>query len=68
VQKNNTPDNIAKKILTNYLETREDMSALFNTFAAQDNKDIDLDALIATTLSENMKVVEEYKAGKTTAI
>jgi Asp-tRNA(Asn)/Glu-tRNA(Gln) amidotransferase B subunit len=44
------------------------MSALFNSFVAQDNKDIDIDALISTTLSENIKVVEEYKAGKTTAI
>ncbi len=67
IQKNNTPDNIAKKILTTYLETRESVATIFSKSSNVDTN-IDIDTIIHDILIENAKVVEEYKWGKSTAI
>lgn len=60
IQKNNTPDNIAKKILTTYLETRESVATIFSKSSNVDTN-IDIDTIIHDILIENAKVVEEYK-------
>lgn len=64
---NTIPDNIAKQIITKYLETRWSMEDIIASFATSGN-DIDIDSVISDVLASNQKVVDEYKNWKTTAI
>jgi Asp-tRNA(Asn)/Glu-tRNA(Gln) amidotransferase B subunit len=61
-------DNIAKQVITMYLETRKPLQECLDTFTSVQSENIDLPSIIHEVLQNNVKVVDEYKAGKKTTI
>jgi aspartyl-tRNA(Asn)/glutamyl-tRNA(Gln) amidotransferase subunit B len=68
IKEKNIPDNIAKQIITQYLETRGDMQSIIDNFSSAWQAEVDIDSIIKDVLTAHQKVVDEYKWGKKTAI
>ncbi len=64
----NLSDNIAKQVITLYLETWKPIQECIDTFISAQPHEIDLPQIVSTIIQDNQKVVDEYKAGKKTAI
>lgn len=64
----NITDNIAKQIITKYLETWNDISSIIDTFAITTHDEHNIDELVDSVIKDHAKVVDEYKWGKKTAI
>jgi Asp-tRNA(Asn)/Glu-tRNA(Gln) amidotransferase B subunit len=68
VQRQSIPDNIAKKIITQYLETRDPMQKIIDEVASYVQDDSILIQAIEEVIASHDAVVQEYKSGKKTAI
>jgi aspartyl-tRNA(Asn)/glutamyl-tRNA(Gln) amidotransferase subunit B len=68
VHKQSISDNIAKKIITQYLETRDSMQKVIDEVASYVQDDSAILQAIEETIATHDAVVQEYKNGKKTAI